>query len=67
MDTVTTKVYNYMKSLSDKNGFPPTVRQTAQDLQVQVNEVEDALSRLREEGKITITDIPAKSIIEFVD
>ena len=49
MDAVTRKVYSYMKSLSDRNGFPPTVRQTAEQL-----------------GKIVITDIPAKSIIEFV-
>ncbi|MDE7313881.1 MAG: hypothetical protein K2N87_20025 [Eubacterium sp.] len=67
MDSITTKVYHYMKSLSDKNGFLPTVRQTAEELHVDVNEVEAALGRLHESGKIMITDIPAKSIIEFVD
>jgi hypothetical protein len=56
-----------MKSLADKNGFLPTLRQTAEELKVTVHEVEDAISRLHESGKIMITDIPAKSIIEFVD
>jgi len=67
MDSITTKVYYYMKSLADKNGFLPTLRQTAEELKVNVHEVEDAISRLHESGKIMITDIPAKSIIEFVD
>ncbi len=67
MDAVTTKVYHYMKSLSDKHGFLPTVRQTAEELHVHVEEVEAAISRLHESGKIVITDIPAKSIIEFVE
>ena len=27
MDNITSKVYNHMKSVSDQNGFAPTVRQ----------------------------------------
>ncbi len=66
MDAVTRKVYSYMKSLSDQNGFPPTVRQTAEQLDLEVRQVEEALHQMEQLGKIVITDIPAKSIIEFV-
>lgn len=66
MDAVTRKVYSYMKSLSDRNGFSPTVRQTAEQLDLEVRQVEEALHQMEQLGKIVITDIPAKSIIEFV-
>ncbi len=66
MDAVTRKVDSYRKSLSDRNGFPPTVRQTAEQLDLEVRQVEEALHQMEQLGKIVITDIPAKSIIEFV-
>ncbi len=67
MDHITQKVYNYMKLLSDENGFAPTVRQTAQQLEIKESEVEDAIMNLQQSGKIVVTDIPAKSVIEVVN
>ncbi len=67
MDHITQKVYTHMKSTYDQNGFAPTVRQTAERLQLEDREVEDAIRKLEQLGRIVITDIPAKSIIEFVD
>lgn len=67
MDNITSKVYNHMKSLSDQNGFVPTVRQTADQMNLKTSEVESAINKMQQLGKIVVTDIPAKSIIEFVD
>ncbi len=67
MDHITSKVYNHMKSLADQNGFLPTIRQTAEQLELQIHEVESAIGELQKEGKVVITDIPAKSIIELAD
>lgn len=66
MDNITLKVYNHMKSLSDQNGYAPTVRQTADQLNLKISEVEGAINKMQQLGKIVVTDIPAKSIIEFV-
>lgn len=66
MDQITQKVYDYMKLRSDENGFAPTVRQTAQQLEIKEGEVEDAIMKLQQSGKIVVTDIPAKSVIEVV-
>ena len=63
MDHITQKVYTHMKSTYDQNGFG----QTAEQLQLEDREVEDAIRKLEQLGRIVITDIPAKSIIEFVD
>ena len=67
MDNITSKVYNHMKSLSDQNGFTPTIRQTADQLSLKAGEVEGAINKMQQLGKIVVTEIPAKSIIEFVD
>ncbi len=67
MDDHTMQVYNYMKSLSDQNGYAPTVRQTAQQLQLDESEVEKSIQKMQQMGKIVVTEIPAKSIIEFAD
>ncbi len=67
MDDHTMQVYNYMKSLSDQNGYAPTVRQTAQQLQLDEGEVEKSIQKMQQMGKIVVTEIPAKSIIEFAD
>lgn len=65
MQDITQKVYTHMKSLSDQNGFLPTIRQTAEQLNLEIDDVETALNELQQLGKIVITDIPAKSIIEL--
>lgn len=65
MQDITQKVYTHMKSLSDQNGFAPTVRQTAEQLNLEIHDVEAAVNELQQLGKIVITDIPAKSIIEI--
>lgn len=67
MDADTLKVYTHMKKLYDQNGFAPSVRQTAEQMNLEVCEVEDAIAKMEQSGKIVITDIPAKSIIEFVE
>ena len=53
------KVYSFMKSSKDKNKFVPTVHQIAEELA--------AIERLKESGRIKITDIPRKTTIEFAD
>ena len=65
MQDLTQEVYTHMKSLSDQNGFLPTVRQTAEQLNLEIDEVETAINELQQLGKVVITDIPAKSIIEL--
>lgn len=67
MDNITSKVYNHMKLLSDQDGFAPTVRQTADQLNLKTSEVEGAINKMQQLGKIVVTEIPEKSIIEFVD
>lgn len=67
MDHITQKVYTHMKSFYDQHEFAPTVRQTAEQLNYEERDVEDAIRKLEQLGRIVITDIPAKSIIEFVD
>ena len=61
------KVYNYMKSYIEEKGFPPTMQQTAEALNIKRYEAEEAFERLKESGRIKITDIPRKTTIEFVD
>lgn len=67
MDDNTMKIYHYMKSLSDQNGFAPTVKQTADQMHLKESEVERMINEMQQLGKIVITEIPAKSIIEFTD
>ena len=55
MDDHTMQVYNYMKSLSDQNGYAPTVRQTAQQLQLDESEVEKSIQKMQQMGKIVVT------------
>ncbi len=64
---LTMKVYNYLNSLSDQYGYAPTVRQTAEKLQLKESEVERSIQEMQRQGKIVVTEIPAKSIIEFAD
>lgn len=66
MDHITSKVYHHMKLFSEQNGFAPTVRQTAEQLKLNDSEVECAIHKMQQLGKIVVTEIPAKSIIEFV-
>ncbi len=61
------KVYNFMKSSNDKNGFVPTVQQVAEELNIAEHEANTAIEQLKESGRIKITDIPRKTSIEFAD
>jgi len=61
------KVYGFMKSSKNKNGFIPTARQMAEEFNVTDQEVKAVIERLEESGKINITDIPGKTTIEFCD
>lgn len=56
-----------MKSSNDKNGFVPTVHQIAEELNIAEHEAKATVDQLKESGKIKITDIPRKTIIEFVN
>ena len=51
------KVYNFMKSSNDKNGFVPTVSQIAEELNIADHEANAAIEQLKESGRIKITDI----------
>ena len=61
------KVYNHMKSYMEEKGFPPTISQMAKELNIKKYEAEEAFEKLKESGRIKITDIPRKTTIEFVD
>lgn len=67
MDHMTFEVYQYMKSFSDENGFAPTVRHTAGQLNLKEIEIESAIRQLQQMGKLVVTEIPAKSVIELAD
>lgn len=64
---ITEKIYRFMKSSSDKNGFVPSVKQIAEEFNISDREVKSAQESLKKSGKIRITDIPRKSTVEFVD
>ncbi len=64
---ITEKVYGFMKSSNDKNGFVPSVKQIAEEFNISDYEVKIALENLEKSGRIKITDIPPKSTVEFVD
>lgn len=59
----TEEVYNYMKSFMEKNGYPQSVKQTAEALNIKEHEVKEALDALQQSGRIKITDIPRKTTI----
>lgn len=61
------KVYNFIKSSKDKNGFTPTVSQVAEEFNIAAHEAKAAIEQLKESGKIKITDIPRENTIEFAD
>lgn len=61
------KVYDFMKSSKDKNGFVPTAHQIAEELNISDHEANAAIEQLKEGGKIKVTDIPRKTTIEFID
>lgn len=48
MDNITSKVYNHMKLLSHQNGYVPTVRQTANQLSLTVNEVDGVINNMQQ-------------------
>lgn len=61
------KVYNFLKSSNDKNGFTPTAHQIAEELNIADYEAKAAIEQLKESGRIKITDVPRKTTIEFVN
>lgn len=63
----TENVYNFMKSFVEKNGYPPTIKQIANNLNIKEYEAQEALEKLKESGRIKATDIPKKTTIEFVE
>ncbi len=60
------KVYNFLKSSNDKNGFTPTVHQIAERLNIGDHEAKAAIEQLKESGRIKIMDNPRKITIEFI-
>lgn len=64
---ITEKIYSFMKSSANKNGFMPTVKQVAEELNIADHEAKSAIEQLEKSGRIKITDIPRKTTIEFVD
>ena len=61
------RVYNFMKSSNDKNGFIPTAQQIAEELNIADHEAKTAIEQLKESGRIKITDVSRKTTIEFTD
>lgn len=64
---ITEKIYSFMKSSQDKNGFVPTVKQIAEEVNIVDHEAKLAIEQLEKSGRIKITDIPRKTTIEFCD
>lgn len=64
---ITEKIYSFMKSSHNKNGFLPSVNQIAREFNIANHEVESEIEQLKKSGRIKITDIPRKTTIEFCD
>lgn len=64
---ITEKTYSFVKKSNDKNGFVPTIKQIAEELNVSEHKIKTALERLEKGGRIKITDIPRKTTIKFFD
>ena len=56
-----------MKSFMEENGFSQTAREIAMELGILENDVKAAMDKLKEAGRIIITEIPRKTTIEFRD
>lgn len=67
MEEIAENVYDYIKSFTEEKGFPPTIQQAAEALNIKKYEAEEAFEQLKESGRIKITDIPRKTTIEFVE
>ena len=61
------KIYYNMKEFFEKNGFPPTIKQVADELNIKEHEAQEAFDELQKSERIKITDIPRKTTIEFID
>lgn len=64
---ITEKIFNYMKSERDKNGFVPTVNQLAEEFNVSDHEVRLVIEQLEKDGRIKVINVPSEVKIEFVD
>ena len=51
----------------EEKGYPQTSKQMANDLNIPEHEVEEAIDKLQESGRIKITTVPKKVTIEFCD
>lgn len=58
---ITEKVYDHIKISINKNGFPLSVCQVAEELHISDQEARTAIEQLKESGKIK--DIPRKATI----
>lgn len=63
----TEKIYQYLKTFIEKNGYPQSYNQIAEALNLKKYEVEGAMEELQQSGRIKITHIPSETKIEFVD
>lgn len=61
------QVYRHVKEFIKKNGYPQSYSQIARELNLKKHEVEEAMEKLEENGRIKITRIPTKTKIEFMD
>lgn len=66
-DTIMKKTYAYIKSFIKEKGFPPTIQQIAESLNMKEHEVQEALDQLEKSDKIKVTRIPSKTEITFSD
>ena len=67
MEEITQNVYDYIKSFTEEKGFPPTIHQTAEALNIKQHEVQEAYDQMEKSGKIKVTRIPSKTEITFTD
>lgn len=61
------KVYSIIKTSVDKNGFPPSIREIADELKIPNREALSAVEQLKESGRIKNADISRKTTKEFAD
>ena len=64
---ITEKVYNFMKSSVDKNGFPPSIHQVADEFNIPDSQVRLAIEQLEKSRRIKVVDDPREAKIEFIE
>lgn len=61
------RVYHHIKNSVNESGFPATLKQMAEELNLMEHEVKTAFHQLMAAGRIAVREEPNKTIIELND